>query len=131
MCIGGNRVTRSKQDNQQHLGAAIKRIRQELGVSASELARRAELSRSYISYLESGRFNDVGLDKFARIATALEVSADQLLAAAGYLPSSRDTIDIKSALRRQLGLTGKTLEQAMEFLRFLTDQSKQRMARAR
>lgn len=124
-------MTRSKQGNQQHLGAAIKRLRQELGVSASELARRAELSRSYISYLESGRFKDVGLDKFSRLATALEVSADQLLIAAGYLPPTRDTIDIRLTLRRQLGLTGGTLDQAMEFLKFLTDQKKHRMARAR
>jgi len=112
---------RSKQSNQDQLGRAIKKLRQDLGISASELAKRSGLSRSYISYLESGRFKDVGLDKFARIAAALEVSADQLLIAAGYLPASRETVDIRLTLRRELGLKGNTLEQAMEFLRFLTD----------
>lgn len=116
---------RSKQSNQDQLGRAIKKLREDLGVSAAELARRSGLSRSYISYLESGRFKDVGLDKFARIAAALEVSADQMLIAAGYLPASRETVDVRLALRRQLGLTGKALEQAMEFLRFLTDQKRQ------
>lgn len=116
---------------EQQLGTAVKRLRTELGITGSELANRAGLSRSYISYLESGRFNDVGLDKFARIAIALEVSADQLLSVAGYLPSERETLDIRVTLRRQLGLSGGALDQAMDFLGFLTDKKKQMTARAR
>ena len=127
--MGGKRVKNAKKAHQQPLGAAVKRLRTELGISGSELARRAGLSRSYVSYLETGRFKDVGLDKFARIAMALEVSADQLLSAAGYLPSDRETLDIRVTLRRQLGLSGGALDQAMDFLGFLTDKKK-RMARA-
>jgi transcriptional regulator with XRE-family HTH domain len=116
---------RSKQSNQDQLGRAIKKLRQDLGISASDLARASGLSRSYISYLENGRFKDIGIDKFARIASALEISADQLVIAAGYLPASRETVDVRLTLRRQLGLTGKPMEQAMDFLRFLTDHKRQ------
>ena len=120
----------AKNATQQPLGVAVKKLRTELGISGSELAKRAGLSRSYVSYLETGRFKDIGLDKFARIAMALEVSADQLLSAAGYLPAERETFDVRVALRRQLGLKGRSLEQAMDFLRFLTDPNKRATARS-
>ena len=120
----------AKNAKQQPLGAAVKKLRAELGITAAELAKRAGLSRSYVSYVETGRFKDIGVENFVRLALALEVSVDQLLSAAGYLPAERETFDIRVALRRQLGLKGRSLEQAMDFLRFLTDPNKRAAARS-
>ncbi len=102
---------------------AIKRLRAEVGISSAELAKRTGLSRSYISYVEGGRFKDIGIERFTRIATALQVTPDQLLREAGYLAAKEQSLVIQTLLRRQLGLKGTTLEQAMEFLRFLTEGS--------
>jgi len=104
----------------ERLGALLRSKREEAGVGPVELTKRSGVNRSYLAYLEQGRFSEVGLDKFSRIVTALGLSADQVLQEAGYLPRADWTLpDAKTYLRERYGLPQKAQEQAMAFLEFL------------
>jgi transcriptional regulator with XRE-family HTH domain len=60
------------------LGAAIRHARGE--VPQTEIARRANLSTTYLSALESGERKSPGLAVLERIAKALGVPVTELLA---------------------------------------------------
>lgn len=62
----------------QSIGARIKEIRIQKGMSQAELAEKAHLSLPVISSLENAR-TKIWLVTFAKVAEALEVSADDIL----------------------------------------------------
>jgi transcriptional regulator with XRE-family HTH domain len=56
----------------------LRRIRAEKGISQEELAHRADLDRTYISYIENRRYA-ASIDVLGRIAKGLGVHASELL----------------------------------------------------
>lgn len=62
MAVGDGKVNVS--------GRAVRRRREDAGLSATELARRARVSRSYLSEIETGRKRDVSPPVAARLAGA-------------------------------------------------------------
>lgn len=113
--------TRARKTKQragtERLGPVLHRLRTERSISASELSEETGLSRSYLSYLERGRFADVGIEKFARLIQAMQVSADKVLAEAGYIPQVKSNLpDPKTYLVNQYKLSGPSLQMAMKFL---------------
>lgn len=120
---------RSKTSKQRtgtdKLGPVLHRLRLERSIPASELSKETGLSRSYISYLEGGRFRDVGIEKFVRLLLAFKVSADQVLAEAGYLPSKKTPMpDPEQFLRAHYKLSPANLATATDFLEFLARKQK-------
>ena len=67
-----------KNDISKKLGANIKRIRTEKGMSQGDICRALDLDRGYVSSLESGKRNPT-LAMIERIAGALGVTSDELL----------------------------------------------------
>ncbi|MGO4452561.1 helix-turn-helix domain-containing protein [Arthrobacter sp. RAF14] len=67
------------------IGKAIRARREELRISAGELARRAGVHASSILRLESGEFTAGKLDTVAAIATALAVPLTELLATSNLI----------------------------------------------
>ena len=70
------------------LGALIRRLRRERGVSQNELHRRTGLETSYLSKVE----NDVilpGLNNLDRIARALGLTVPEVLLGGGKSPAKR------------------------------------------
>lgn len=61
----------------------------------SKLARRANVSTSYISRLEAGLYKAPSLDRIARIAAALDVAVADLSAP---LPAPADTLGLRAEL---------------------------------
>ena len=61
-----------RTEPQQGLGAALKELRLERGLSQEELAHRASLHPTWISHLESGRENPAW-GTVRRLAVALEI----------------------------------------------------------
>lgn len=61
------------------VGTRIKRFRKQQKISQSELAEWIDCNQSHLSYVENGS-KSVSLDMLVRIANALRVSADELLA---------------------------------------------------
>jgi len=55
-----------------HLGSRLKQRRQQFGISLRELARRTDLTASFLSQVERGK-TSVSLDSLRRIAEVLEV----------------------------------------------------------
>jgi len=121
-----------KEPNSKRLGALLRRKREEAGMGPVELARKSKVSRSYLNYLEQGRFAEVGLDKFSRIIQALGLSADQVLQEAGYLPLSDWTMpEPRIYLRERLGLPRQAQDQAIAYLEFLGDRSSRKTAKSK
>src|SRR5215467_11779214 len=75
-----------REDSARRIGQVIRQKRLERGLPATELARRSKLALSYLSHLEGGHFQDIRMDKFARLIEVLNLSADEILQEAGYLP---------------------------------------------
>lgn len=120
---------RSKTSKQRNgtdkLGPVLHRLRLERSIPASKLSKETGLSRSYISYLEGGRFRDVGIEKFVRLLLAFKVSADQVLAEAGYLPSKKTPMPHpEEFLRAHYKLSPTNLATATDFLEFLSRKQK-------
>lgn len=125
------RSARTKQaPGTKQLGATLRKLRTERGISATKLVAETGLSRSYLAYLESGRFTEVGLEKFTRLIRAMNLSADDVLREARYLPpkSSQSTLEIEEVLRSRYKLTPAKLQQAIEFLEFLARRENRRAA---
>ena len=92
-------------------------------------AKKTGLSRSYISYLESGKFEEIGIAKLALIADALEMSADQLLADAGYLKRPKPALlGATRYLTTKFGLDQSQVTSALQYLAFLQSQKKPKRA---
>lgn len=112
--------TTKQRAGTERLGPVLHRLRTERSISASDLSEETGLSRSYLSYLERGRFADVGIEKFARLIQAMQLSADKVLAEAGYLPQMKNNLpDPKTYLVNRYKLSGSNLQTAMKFLEFL------------
>lgn len=66
-----------RTEPQEGLGAALKQLRLERGLSQEELAHRASLHPTWISHLESGRENPAW-GTVRRLAKALELPLSEL-----------------------------------------------------
>ncbi len=60
------------------LGSAIRALRTSRGLSISELARRSELSQSFLSQVEIGN-TDISVGRLVRLAEALDVALADLV----------------------------------------------------
>ncbi len=109
-------------DKPIRLGAVLRRHREERDISGARLAKETGLSRAYLSYLETGKFGDVGLDKFSRVVSVLDLSADQVLREAGYLPGGAgELLEPRAYLATRFDLSPANLDIALAFLEFLAD----------
>jgi XRE family transcriptional regulator, master regulator for biofilm formation len=63
----------------RRLSTVLKRLRQERGLTQEEVAKRAKVTRFYISQLETGLRKSPSLPVLKRLATALGVPVTALL----------------------------------------------------
>ncbi|MEU4736580.1 MULTISPECIES: helix-turn-helix domain-containing protein [Streptomyces] len=61
-------------------GDAIREERMRAGLEISEVAKRAHISRRYLSHLENGTRNRMRPSRYVALRTALNVNDDRLLA---------------------------------------------------
>jgi len=76
------------------LGARIRSLREEIGLSQAQLAEQAGLSQGYLSQIENDEVQNPSASVLFRLAQALHVDPRCLLEAAGYrdiLGSEGDT----------------------------------------
>lgn len=76
-----SRAPHADPDLQICLGAVIRRLRNQLGLTQEELAWRADSHRTYIADVERGARN-LTLRVIANLAQALQIPLDRLFAAA-------------------------------------------------
>jgi putative transcriptional regulator len=85
----------------------LKQIRQAAGLTQSNLAELAEVSRSYINELESGKSKGPSVFVALKLAQALGVSVEWLV-----LDIQRPSVVVElSQLRRQLAAIKKAVNQ--------------------
>lgn len=73
-------------EKKRDFGLAVKRERRKLGLSQESLAERASLHRTYITDIERGARN-ISLETMCRLAVALQVSIESLLASEHRTPA--------------------------------------------
>ena len=61
----------------------IKQLREKLGLTQTELARRAGIKQGVLSYIETGRTKHPRIDTMTAIAHALGVTVEKLMKKAG------------------------------------------------
>lgn len=61
------------------LGQNLSKIREEKGISQSELAKISEVGKSTINKIESGALANLTSDNIVKLANALDVTTDTLL----------------------------------------------------
>ncbi len=84
-----SKTTITRQRSLGNLGELLSQKRQEHNLTLTELSNRTGLAMSYLSDLERGRFQDIGVEKFSRIVEALNLSADEMLTESGHLSPRR------------------------------------------
>ncbi|MEW6663031.1 MAG: helix-turn-helix domain-containing protein [Bacillota bacterium] len=97
------------------IGARIKQLREELGLSQNELARRAGIAQSSLSYLESGA-KSPSVDTLLLICKALGVSLTEFLGETGGNSAPEH---IKPLLDRVRHLTPEQVQKLAEFIKSL------------
>lgn len=75
--------------SQAALGLAVKRRREELGLTQEKLDLRTDLHQRWISNVENGRRNP-SYASLRRLAAGLEVSTSELIARAEQIEAHRD-----------------------------------------
>ena len=75
------KTLKSSHRNRKELGLAIRRRRDEMGVSQEGLAEMVGCHRNYVGYLEPGEQN-VTVDMLARVAKALGCTVSDLVSEA-------------------------------------------------
>ena len=77
----------------QKLGRYLKNLREELGLSMHEVARRSSLTPSYISKIETGNvFKSINTDSLVNFSNAYEIPVIAILEEAGFLEKSKDDL---------------------------------------
>lgn len=98
----------------ESLGLLVKRLREDRGLTQGQLATYAKVGRSWLSHLETDRFDKPERDKLERLASVLRIPAAQLLASAGHnvapLPMRERTVE--DALREALALVTHAAKEA-------------------
>jgi len=103
------------------LGERIRLRRQEKKISAAELARRASVSKGYLSEIESGATPRPSADVLHRIATALDTTVADLLGKVEIRVASREVPEALRLLAERDGLPAQDVTM-LAGIRFRGDQ---------
>jgi transcriptional regulator with XRE-family HTH domain len=68
----------------QNIGKGLKEARERAGLTQNALARRARMTASQVSQVESGKRVDPQFSTVVRLAVALGVSLDEIAALSGF-----------------------------------------------
>jgi XRE family transcriptional regulator of biofilm formation len=102
------------------IGEKIKRLRQEKGYSITELAKIADVSKSYLSQLERGVQTNPSLQFLIKIASPLGTTIQQLMGNAQEKEKAVIELDSEWMLLIQKAMeNGLNKEDFKEYLNFL------------
>lgn len=100
------------------IGERIKNTREKKGFSLTELAKRADVSKSYLSYIEREVKINPSLQFLSKLANSLDTSVEYLL---GEVSKDKGTIDEEwKVLLTKAIEDGMSKEDFSEFRNFIT-----------
>jgi transcriptional regulator with XRE-family HTH domain len=76
--------SRNPRTIDQVIGARLRRRREQLGLTVTAVAAKAEIAQPYLTQLEQGQ-RSPGIDVLVRLCDTLDVSADWLLGRTGKM----------------------------------------------
>ena len=94
----------------ERLGKYLRRCRERTGLSARQLALRAELTNPTIIRIENGQYRSPEAESLARIANALDISVHEVFERAGYM-TNEDLPAMAPYLRTKYDMPPEALEQ--------------------
>ena len=112
------RASKPKPPNQQTLGANLRRIRTEAGLTQLELAERSGTADGTISRLERGRL-DPSASLLAKLAAGLRVSADDLLASKSAPKATKQRPSVARLTALTDGLTDAQVDDLVRALKLV------------
>ncbi|CEP67838.1 Cro/C1-type helix-turn-helix domain [Moorella glycerini] len=98
-------------------GARIKQLRETAGLSQNELARRAGIAQSSLSYLETGA-KSPNVETLLHICKALGITVSEFL---GENEGQSLPADLRQLLREAEGLTPEQRRKLIEFIRSMKE----------
>jgi transcriptional regulator with XRE-family HTH domain len=93
------------------LGALVRKHRRERGYTLDQLAKRIPMSASNLSRVELGSQGPPADEVIERIASALEIPADELLRAAGRTSNGES---FEEAVLRKLDAMGRDIREVKD-----------------
>lgn len=85
-----------------NLGDIISARRIELGFSQEQVAERVNMSQEWVTKVERGRIKRPRIPSLIAIADTLNLNADDLVVAAGYVRSSSSAAELVENARREM-----------------------------
>ncbi|MBT2688464.1 helix-turn-helix domain-containing protein [Bacillus sp. ISL-47] len=104
------------------VGRRIKNLRIKKGYSINELSEKAEVSKSYLSYIERGIQKNPSLQVLSRIAKTLDANLEDLLEENKDMIADLTSLDeewvnlVREAIRQ--GITKEDFTYYLEFIKF-------------
>lgn len=109
-----------------NLKKSIKELREQVQLSQHELARRSEISVSYISKLEAGEVQTLSIDKCKQLANGLGLTMRDFLAFVGLLDddSTPNANQMLVGALRQRKLTQSEINEIVSYVDFKANKKK-------
>ena len=108
----------------RNLHLKIKKLREQAGLSQTELAKQSDLSLAYIAKLEQGRYKTLTLNSSRSLADGLGLSLPDFLAKIGFIrDEKRPSMKLITQAFRGSGYSADEAEKIIEYARFIKKRS--------
>ena len=120
MCMSRyNKLKSTSKTSMKDISQVIKKLRENAGISLTELANASSLSLAYISKLEGGEYKNLKLTTSKSLADGLGLSLRDFLGEIDILTEHRKpAMQIVAQALRKDGYTNKDVEEIIEYARF-------------
>jgi len=114
-----NKLKSTSKTSMKDISQVIKKLRENAGISLTELANASSLSLAYISKLEGGEYKNLKLTTSKSLADGLGLSLRDFLGEIDILTEHRKpAMQIVAQALRKDGYTNKDVEEIIEYARF-------------
>lgn len=104
----------------------LKKRRIELDLSQGQLATYSGLSDAFISQIETGVRGTPKPETLKKLVGPLKVSYEEIMQAAGYLPSDGEVVEAHELAPDVEGLTEEELQDVRDYIAFLKNKQKRK-----
>jgi len=109
---------RVQQSTSKKIAQYIKYQRKKRKLSITQLAKRAEVSPSYISKLEQGQYQSTTFDVLQNLAHALEMKTADFLRKCGLISEEKSLPSLEYFLKEEYQFSPKAIVEIVNFINF-------------
>ncbi len=103
----------------KRLVAYLKKLRPDGKPSLREISQRAGLDQGFLSKLEAGTYQTIGVDTLKKVALGYGVPFETLLVEAGYVDGESPAVpELATYLRTHVGLSEEGVKEVKSFIEF-------------